>query len=146
MKGIFRYGKSIAASLLLAAVGLIGRYAPGWFFPHVDPLPGPSINFVDAPRASPPIRKQDSDGTLWKLAVVTNRTRARSSMSTDQSRSLSSLADQVADAVYHTAESHFQLCDVCLPTTRARGDCPVDEGESRRRIEIVNSNELKSSA
>ncbi len=133
MTGVFRYGKSIAASLLLSAIALLASYGPHWVFPHVDPLPRQGQGtIVDSPlfsrRAAPPVRQESKQTTVWKVAVVTNRPNGEEVTTTKPFQATKSLSEQVVDAIYNTADTHHQFCEVTLPHSRRRGTCAVDDG------------------
>ncbi len=70
MKGAYRYGKSIAAAMLLSAFGFVGRYGGDWLFPHVDPLPGPNSVMLNVQRAAQPVRVVDVHQTRGRIPVV----------------------------------------------------------------------------
>lgn len=134
MDGMFRYGKSIAAALILAAVSCIANYGPHWVFPNADPLPGQnasavSVNSLHVHRAKSPLRQNVHSATIWKVAVVSNRSSGQRAVLPKPFRATRPLSRQVADSIYETAETDYQFVDVSLPNDRQRGTCPVNQND-----------------
>lgn len=135
MTGIVRYGKSLAAAAALSLFGFVGRFGFDWVLPHVDPLPGPGVTLVDAPRAKAPLRQVDDTAARWRLCVVTNRTQESAAPAVSEK----SLSEQVADAIYRTAANSYQICEVSVPLKRRRGDCPIRDEASDCSCDVVIS-------
>ena len=138
MNGMFRYAKSIAGSLALMAVAAGAKYGQSWVFRDVEDLPAASsssyVGLDDLSlggRAESPMRTaNDAEAAAWKIAVVTNRQLSDEAAAAQlaESRLSSSvvrrtLSQQLADAVYRTANSTMGFADVRVPHDRRRGEC-----------------------
>ncbi|MEZ6130802.1 MAG: alpha/beta fold hydrolase [Planctomycetaceae bacterium] len=149
MKGVFRYGQAIAASLAIAALGYSGRYLEHWIFRDVENLrPVTAGILIDdgafGSTSDSPMRTAIApELARWKIAVVTNRAQhgrdtGESLVATKTRRqptsATQSLADQLADTVYATAQTTFAFANVDVPFARERGSCPLSRDVSNRIV------------
>ncbi|MEQ9409526.1 MAG: alpha/beta hydrolase [Fuerstiella sp.] len=132
MSGVFRYAKGIGSSLALAALAFGIQYGQSWLFRSVENPhpPGHHVVMDKFGRAghslSPQRRTAAPDKVHWKIAVVTNRLVATSSV-VHQISSVShesrTLAGQAMDLLYATPQTTFSFADVRVPVVRRRGQC-----------------------
>ena len=146
MNSIFRYGKSIAASLTVAVAALAANYGQHWMFPEVDPLSNDHSVAVDTVTAnsestSPMRDRVEGERLTWKVAVVTNRdhTSEGNTSAVSESSDTRTLAEQTIDAMFATAETTYGFVDVQLPIVRPRGSCVLKE-QSEHRVSMANTN------
>ena len=142
MNSIFRYGKSIAASLTVAVAALAANYGQHWMFPEVDPLSNDHSVAVDTVTAnsestSPMRDRVEGERLTWKVAVVTNRdhTSEGNTSAVSESSDTRTLAKQTIDAMFATAETTYGFADVQLPIVRPRGSCVLKE-QSEHRVTV----------
>ena len=134
MRGAFRFIKSIAASLSLAAVAFVMQYGQHFLFRSVEqPAPGLIANH-DSNQSQTSVSAQRSVPTsataVWRMAVVTNRELQSpdelglGDLADPQSTTLS-LADQVKHLLYLTPKTSYGTTSVSVSLHRKRGTCRI---------------------
>lgn len=130
MDGAFRFGKSIVASLTLAALALAGRYVHSCVFSDVE-QPASIVVDEDIFRQRTSLSAQRSvraTDAVWRIAVVTNRPGVAGSEEADVHQVFrGSLLQQAREISLQNPASIYAFSDVVVPDQRIRGRCDVKQ-------------------
>ncbi|MEZ6122924.1 MAG: alpha/beta hydrolase [Planctomycetaceae bacterium] len=158
MDGVFRYGKGIAASLILSAVAFAFRYGEHWLFPSVEQThPSAAVVWLndsghDTAARSP--QRNDAGGIpQWRVAVVTNRAIDDAVAVHDPVTSANTLpptsrtlAQQASDLFYSMPETAYGSAIVTVPKNRRRGSCEISDEHinsvSVGRLELTDAKDF----